>query len=71
MPAIRTFAVPVTSAGAGPRVTGRGEPDADDRTARGLSPRGQAIYKKLRKRNFPHERAHAFARRAQNKVGSR
>jgi len=60
IPAIRAMATPSAGADDGPRVT-----------TNGLSPRGTAIYKKLRSRNFPHERAHAFARRAQNKIRGR
>ena len=47
---------PVIGASDGPRVT------------TGLGPRGVAIYKKLRGRGFPHERAHSFARRAERKA---
>jgi hypothetical protein len=67
IPAIRSLAnsVPVRGSSDGPRST---EPGGDGRTGRGLSQRGQTIYGKLRKRGFPHERAHAFARRAQNRV---
>ena len=43
-------------AGDGPRVTG-------------LSDGGTRIYKQLRKRGFPHERAQAFASRAQRRMG--
>ena len=57
---------PVRGASDGPRAT---EAGGDGKTGRGLSPRGQGIYGKLRKRGFPHERAHAFARRAQNRAG--
>jgi len=57
--------VPVRGAGDGPRST---EPGGDGQTGRGLSPAGQRIYGQLRKRNFPHARAHAFARRAQRRV---
>jgi hypothetical protein len=49
-------ATPTGSASDGPRVT------------TGLGPRGQTIYKKLRGRGFPHERAHSFARRAERKA---
>ena len=57
--------VPVRGASDGPRST---EPGGDGQTGRGLSPAGQRIYGQLRKRNFPHARAHAFARRAQRRV---
>ena len=49
-------ATPVTGASDGPRVT------------TGLGPKGQTIYGKLRKRGFPHARAHNFARRAERKA---
>jgi hypothetical protein len=58
IPAIRALATPAVGASDGGRETGGG----------GLSPAGQAIYKKLRSRGFPHARAQAFASRAQNKV---
>ena len=60
IPAVRAFATPADGAGDGPRVT-----------ASGLSDRGKGIYAKLRKRGFPHERAQAFARRAQTKVAGK
>jgi hypothetical protein len=62
--AISTLATPARGAADGPRVTSGPAGDVA-----GLSPRGATIYKKLRSRNFPHARAHAFARRAQNRVG--
>jgi len=49
-------ATPVTGASDGPRVT------------TGLGPKGQTIYGKLRKRGFPHARAHNFARHAERKA---
>jgi hypothetical protein len=61
------LATPARGASDGPRVTGSG-PAGD---VAGLSPRGATIYKKLRGRNFPHARAHAFARRAQNKAAGK
>ena len=64
IPAIKTLANPVVGASDGPRAT---EAGGDGKTGRGLHPGGQKIYSKLRKRGFPHERAHAFARRAQNR----
>ena len=61
IPAIRLAgSAPVAGAGDGPRST-----EAD-----GLGDRGKTIYSKLRKRGFPHARAHSFARRAQNRMGS-
>jgi hypothetical protein len=57
IPAVTLAAsTPVTGASDGPRIT------------KGLGQRGQAIYGKLRKRGFPHERAHSFARRAERKA---
>lgn len=47
---------PVAGTSDGPRVTG-------------LSQGGDKIYKQLRKRGFPHARAHAFASRAQRRTG--
>ena len=64
IPAIKALANPVVGASDGPRAT---EAGGDGKTGRGLHPGGQKIYSKLRKRGFPHERAHAFARRAQNR----
>jgi hypothetical protein len=64
IPAIRALATPTRGSSDGPRVTGTG-PAAD---VAGLRPRGATIYKKLKARGFPHARAHAFARRAQNRV---
>jgi hypothetical protein len=58
IPAVRALATPAAGSGDGPRTA---ETD-------GLTDRGKAIYAKLRKRNFPQARAHAFARRAQSKV---
>lgn len=57
IPAVTLAAsTPVTGASDGPRIT------------KGLGARGQTIYGKLRKRGFPHERAHSFARRAERKA---
>jgi hypothetical protein len=61
------LATPARGSSDGPRVSGSGA--ASD--VAGLSPRGATIYSKLRKRNFPHARAHAFARRAQNRVAGK
>ena len=66
IPAIKALANPVVGASDGPRAT---EAGGDGKTGRGLSPAGQRIYKKLRGRSFPHDRAHAFAKRAQNRGG--
>jgi hypothetical protein len=64
VPAIRALATPTVGSSDGPRTT-----DSDD--VPGLGPRGKTIYKKLKGRGFPHERAHAFAKRAQNRAGSK
>ena len=50
------LATPANDSDDGPRVTG-------------LGTGGQKIYKRLRGRGFPHARAHAFASRAQRKMG--
>jgi hypothetical protein len=63
IPAINALATPMTSADSGPRTT---DSDSGSEDTSGLSPKGQAIYKKLRSRGFPAERALAFAKRAQN-----
>jgi hypothetical protein len=65
IPAIKALAnsAPVVGASDGPRETGG--PTA------GLGKRGAGIYTKLRKRGFPHERAHNFARRAENLAARR
>lgn len=59
IPAVRALATPTVGSSDGPRVTGAEVP--------GLGGKGKTIYKKLRQRGFPHERAHNFARRAQNR----
>ncbi len=67
VPAISALATPTVSAGDGPRVTKSGSGDtsgADNMD--GLTPKGKAIYAKLKGRGFPAERALAFAKRAQN-----
>ena len=59
IPAVNLAAsTPVTGASDGPKIT------------KGLGQRGQTIYKKLRGRGFPHERAHSFARRAERKASA-
>jgi hypothetical protein len=63
VPAISALANPSNSAGDGPRVTSMG---AGGENTDGLSPKGKAIYAKLKARGFPPERALAFAKRAQN-----
>lgn len=64
------LATPMTSSASGPRTTTSGGGGSDTQPT-GLSPRGTAIYKKLRGRGFPHERAMSFARRAQTMGGSK
>jgi hypothetical protein len=61
IPAIRALATPTTGAGDGPRATTAG----DDDGMQGLTPKGQAIYKKLTAKGFPPARALAFAKRAE------
>jgi hypothetical protein len=64
IPAIRALATPATGAGSGPRITmaaGTGDGTDED----GLTPRGQAIKKKLIAKGFPPARAVTFAKMAQ------
>lgn len=80
IPATRSaaFATPTAGAADGPRVTvsaANGDDDSDDSggstDGNGLTPRGQAIYKKLKAKGFPDARALAFAKNAQKaKSGS-
>ena len=63
IPAIRALATPAAGAGDGPRMTTAGG-DATDEN--GLTPKGQAIYKKLIAKGFPPARAVAFAKRSQD-----
>jgi len=64
IPAIRALATPATGAGAGPRITmAAGTGDGTD--GDGLTPRGQAIKKKLMAKGFPEARAVTFAKMAQ------
>lgn len=72
IPAATTLATPMNGVSDGPRATksSASDGDSDDGTA-GLSPRGVTIYKKLKAKGFPAERALAFARRAQNFGGSK
>lgn len=72
IPAIRALSTPATSAMAGPRVTmanGGMDDDSDDGDG-DLSPKGKKIKAKLKSRGFPEDRAHNFAKKAQN-MGSR
>jgi hypothetical protein len=71
IPAMRSaaFATPTVGASDGPRMTtagGSGDSDGDDGTdENGLTPKGQAIYKKLIAKGFPAARALAFAKNSQ------
>lgn len=65
VPAISALATPTVGASDGPRTTSGGDTSGGENTD-GLSPKGKAIYKKLRDRGFPAERALSFAKRAQN-----
>jgi len=70
IPAVRSagFATPVTGVSDGPRDTSAGSGGSD---SNGLTPKGQAIYKKLIAKGFPAARALAFAKHSQNaKAGS-
>jgi len=66
IPAIRALATPATSAAGGGRVTLAGSDDDGGTDDDGLSPRGQAIKKRLMAKGFPEARATLFAKRAQN-----
>ena len=75
IPAIRALATPTTSSGGGPRVTmaaGAPADGSDDGTDDdGLTPKGQAIKKKLMAKGFPEARAITFAKMSQKtKAGS-
>ena len=63
IPAIRALATPTAGASDGPRMTTAGGDDSTD--ADGLTPRGQAIKKKLIAKGFPEARAVAFAKMSQ------
>lgn len=58
-----SLATPAAGYSDGPRVASSG--GSGDGVA-GLSPKGATIYKRLRKKGFPHSRAATFARRAQS-----
>jgi hypothetical protein len=66
IPAVRSaaFATPTAGASDGPRVTSASASD-DGTDENGLSPKGQAIYKKLLAKGFPAARAMAFAKNSQ------
>lgn len=66
IPAVRSaaFATPTAGASDGPRMTTASAGD-DGTEENGLSPKGQAIYKKLLAKGFPAARAMAFAKNSQ------
>ena len=65
IPAVRSAAFANTAAGAGdgPKMTAGAASDGAD--GNGLTPKGQAIYKKLLAKGFPAARAMAFAKNSQ------
>ena len=76
IPAIRALATPARSASDGARVTmanGDTEPDADDDSSsgNGLTPKGQAIKKKLVAKGWDEAKAEMFAKRAQSFGGGK
>lgn len=67
VPAVRTFAFPSTSSSSGPRTTSAGsDDDDDDDTPNDLGPKGKSVHKKLKSKGWPHDKAYAFAKRADN-----
>jgi hypothetical protein len=64
IPAVRAFATPGNGSGDGPRTTTSDSGDGDGPA--GLTPKGQAIYKKLIAKGFSTARALAFAKNSQN-----
>ena len=62
IPAIRALATPTAGVSDGPRMTTAGGDGADDD---GLTPKGQAIKKKLIAKGFPEARAITFAKMSQ------
>ena len=73
IPAMRSaaFATPTAGASDGPRMTtsAAAPPAGGGTDANGLSPKGQAIYKKLMAKGFPAARALAFAKNSRNEFG--
>jgi hypothetical protein len=70
IPAMRSaaFATPAAGASDGPRMTtsaASGDADSGGSDANGLSPKAQAIYKKLIAKGFPAARALAFAKNSE------
>lgn len=66
IPAVRALATPTAGVSDGPRMTASDAGDGDDSDTSGLTPKGQAIYKKLIAKGFPAARALAFAKNSQN-----
>lgn len=66
IPAVRALATPTASASDGGRFTAQGPGDDDDTDDDGLTDKGRGIRDRLKKKGHTHERATAFARRAQN-----
>lgn len=78
VPAVNALATPSTGYASGPRVTtsaasGSSDDDDDDDNGKGsgLTPKGQAIKKKLMAKGWPDAKADMFARRAQSFGGSK
>jgi hypothetical protein len=71
IPAMRSaaFATPTAGVADGPKVTtasaSTGDSDGDNDAGSGLSPKAQAIYKKLLAKGFPTARAMAFAKNSE------
>jgi len=67
IPAVRSAAFANTAAGAGdgPKMTASAAAGGDGADGNGLTPKGQAIYKKLLAKGFPAARAMAFAKNSQ------
>jgi hypothetical protein len=73
IPAVRALATPARTAGDGARVTmANGDNDADDTSDDGgLTPKGQAIRKKLIAKGWDDAKATTFAKRAQSFGGAK
>ena len=71
VPAISALATPTVSAGDGPRMTKSASDTSGDDDMSGLTPKGKAIYAKLKARGFTAERALQFAKRAQSFGGAK
>jgi len=70
VPAVRAFATSAASSSDGPRATSSGSDSDSDDSGSGLTPKGMAIYRKLKAKGFPDARAMSFAKRAQSFGGS-